>query len=137
MFTELEERISPRLPAAGNRKSSGLQRRHEDMLDIDACTPRRVLVVEDDERIGVNLARSLHAEGYDVEPVDRYPAGDVVVDLAQRRVFVGGSEVALRVLAVSLDGEFPIEAPDRNRRAKGLNSKVPCCARLPLMIKRI
>ena len=37
------------------------------MPDFDAGVRRRVMVVEDDERISVNLARSLHAEGYDVD----------------------------------------------------------------------
>ena len=37
------------------------------MPDFDASARRRVMVVEDDERISVNLARSLHAEGYDVD----------------------------------------------------------------------
>ena len=37
------------------------------MPDIDAPVRRRVLVVEDDVRISLNLARSLRAEGYDVD----------------------------------------------------------------------
>ena len=68
------------------------------MPDDETLTRCRVLVVEDDERIGINLARALTAEGYAV---------DYASTIAGARQVLGGEhaispEVSLVLLDIYL-----------------------------------